>query len=82
MSFRSYLALDWEYLLAAVAMFTSSGCSVWAVSRGASGWAGLAFFCMLGFAYVAVTFADAADFRRLMAEASRRNAKAQIGEGA
>lgn len=82
MPFRSYLAQNWEYLLAVAAMFSSSGCSAWAVSHGADGSAGLAIFCMLGFAYLATTFADAADFRRLMAEASRRNAKAQIGEGA
>lgn len=82
MSSRSYLAQNWEYLLAVAAMFASSACSAWAALHGAPGWAGLAIFCMLGFAYLAVTFADAADFRRLMAEASRRNAKAQIGEGA
>lgn len=82
MSLRAYLAENWEYLLAVAATFTSSGCSVWAVSQDAGGWAGLAFFCMLGFGFLAMTFADATDFRRLMAEASRRNAKAQIGEGA
>lgn len=72
MSFRSYVAQNWEYLLAVAAMFTSSACSAWAAGQGAPGWAGLAIFCMLGFAYLAVTFADAADFRRLMAEAARR----------
>lgn len=78
MSFRSYLAQNWEYLLAVAAMFTSSACSAWAVSRGADGWAGLAIFCMLGFAYLAVTFADAADFRRLMAEAARRQQRSEV----
>ena len=78
MSLRSYLAQNWGYLLAVAAMFTSSACSAWATHRGAAGWAGLAIFCMLGFAYLAVTFADAADFRRLMAEAARRQQRSEV----
>lgn len=78
MSFRSYLAQSWEYLLAVAAMFASSACSAWAAGRGADGLAGLAIFCMLGFAYLAVTFADAADFRRLIAEAARRQQRSEV----
>lgn len=78
MSIRSYLAQNWEYLLSVAAMFTSSACSAWAAHQGAPGLAGLAIFCVFGFAYLSVTFADAADFRRLMAEAARRQQRSEV----
>ncbi|WP_219209195.1 hypothetical protein [Variovorax boronicumulans] len=81
-SLLARLIQNWEYLLSVAAMFSASACAAFAAACGAYGPAGIAIFCMLGFAFLAVTFADAADFRRLMAEAARRHADAQRGEGA
>lgn len=81
-AFRARLAQNWEYLLAVVLMFGASACAAWAAAHEAFGWAGLGIFCMYGFGYAAICFADATDFRQLMAEASRRHADAQRGEGA
>lgn len=78
MRLRNRLAQHWEYLLAVLLMFIASGCTAWAATHGALGWAGLAIFSMFGFAHAAIAFDDASDLRQRMTEAVRRQERGEV----
>lgn len=76
MSFRAYLAHQWEYLLAVALLLTASASAAFLAAWGRLDWAGLAVLCATGFWFCAIKFAEAADNRVLMAMFREQRAEA------